>query len=144
MTRDAPAPDAAAQDTAAQDTAAPDTAADGAHFHLFAYGTLADGHHRLLAGCESVGRATVHGSLYDLGEFPALILYGGDAVPGRIWRCPAERLLELDRYEGVDRGLFRRVALRVEGVPCWLYVAGPRSGPRLTPDARIKPPREPA
>jgi gamma-glutamylcyclotransferase (GGCT)/AIG2-like uncharacterized protein YtfP len=114
----------------------------GASFHLFTYGTLAarspDG---LLAGCERVGEGHVPGTLYDLGGYPALLLAGSDPVPGVIWRCPADRLPVLDRYEAVDDGLFRRVGVRVGGLSCWVYVAGPRLGPRLTLDARVRPVR---
>jgi gamma-glutamylcyclotransferase (GGCT)/AIG2-like uncharacterized protein YtfP len=92
----------------------------------------------LLAGCERVAEGEVAGTLYDLGDYPALLLAGTQRVRGVVWRCPVERLAELDRYEGTGDGLFRRAAVRVGGVPCWVYVAGPRLGPRLTPSARIE------
>lgn len=109
-------------------------------FHLFTYGTLRSGRNgaALLHGCDRVGEGVVRGTLYDLGDFPALLLSGEDEVRGEIWRCPAELLAELDAYEGVDEGLFRRVAVRVDGRACWIYVAGPRLGPRLLPDARVR------
>jgi gamma-glutamylcyclotransferase (GGCT)/AIG2-like uncharacterized protein YtfP len=114
----------------------------GDHFLLFAYGSLktADASvaaRELLWGCERVGSGTVRGTLYDLGDYPALLLGGTDEVEGAVWRCPVEVLSALDRYEGTAAGLFRRVATRVAGRGCWLYVAGPRLGPRLTPDARV-------
>jgi gamma-glutamylcyclotransferase (GGCT)/AIG2-like uncharacterized protein YtfP len=112
-------------------------------FHLFAYGTLRDrsspAGRELLAGCEPVVDATAHGTLFDLGEYPAALLSGNDPIEGTIWRCPASRLAALDRYEGVPEGLFRRIGYRVGGHPCWVYVAGPRLAPRLTPDARVHP-----
>ena len=116
------------------------------HFHLFAYGTLATpdaspAARELLAGCDRVGPATVRGTLYDLGDYPALLLSGEDAVAGTLWRCPVDRLPALDRYEGVAEGLFRRVGFRVRGVACWVYVAGPALGARLTGDARAQPAR---
>jgi gamma-glutamylcyclotransferase (GGCT)/AIG2-like uncharacterized protein YtfP len=105
------------------------------HFHLFTYGTLpATG---LLAACDRVGDGAVAGTLYDLGDYPALILGGSGLVRGEIWRCPVELLPALDRHEAIDHGLFRRAAVRVGDLACWVYVAGPRLGPRLTPDARI-------
>jgi gamma-glutamylcyclotransferase (GGCT)/AIG2-like uncharacterized protein YtfP len=112
-----------------------------AFFHLFAYGSLASADARpaadLLAGCEQVGRASVRGTLYDLGEYPALLLSGATEVAGVIWRCPADRLPLLDAYEAVEDGLFRRVGVRAGDYACWVYVAGPRLGLRLTPEARL-------
>lgn len=110
------------------------------NFHLFTYGTLMAGDERpspVLTGCDRVGTATVRGTLYDAGAYPALLLDGDDRVDGEIWRCPAHVLPRLDQYEAVAEGLFRRVGLRVGDVACWTYVAGPRLGPRLTPESRI-------
>jgi gamma-glutamylcyclotransferase (GGCT)/AIG2-like uncharacterized protein YtfP len=113
-------------------------------FHLFAYGTLRRGGDaaRRLAGCEFAGTGTVGGTLYDIdGRFPALLLYGDAPVHGDIWRCPAELLLELDRYEGVADGLFIRKGVTAEAghetVPCWVYTAGPALSRKLLPDRRI-------
>lgn len=109
-------------------------------FHLFTYGTLQAGagpRHPLLNPCERVGTGTVQGTLYDLGEFPALLLSGNTEVPGEIWRCPVQRLRALDEYEGVTDGLFRRAGVRVGAYACWVYVAGSRLGPRLVPEARV-------
>lgn len=113
----------------------------GAFFHLFAYGTLAGkgSASELMAGCERVASAAVRGTLYDIGEYPALLLSGSDRVEGEIWRCPADLLPRLDHYESVRAGLFRRVGVTVEGMPCWAYVAGPSLGPRLRPEARVRP-----
>jgi gamma-glutamylcyclotransferase (GGCT)/AIG2-like uncharacterized protein YtfP len=112
------------------------------HFHLFTYGTLRPPGQtagKLLAGCERIGTGRVRGVLYDLGEYPALLLNGPDAIDGDVWRCPVERLRGLDAYEGVADGLFRRVGVRVGEWPCWIYVAGPKLGPRLVPEARVVP-----
>lgn len=114
------------------------------HFHLFTYGTLttrADGDDTgtpaALAGCELARHATIHGTLYDLGLYPALLLAGNDPVDGQIWRCPASLLPDLDRYEATDQGLFRRVGIRIAHTACWVYVAGPRLATRLIPSARV-------
>ncbi len=111
-----------------------------ATFHLFTYGTLGAGGaaSQLMEGCERVASASVRGTLYDMGEFPALLLSGSDPVPGEIWRCPADLLPRLDRYEAVRAGLFRRVGARVDGMACWVYVAGPALGARLEPSARVR------
>lgn len=111
-------------------------------FHLFAYGTLrsdaiSPAGRELLRGCERVGAGTVRGTLYEAGRYPALLLSGEDEVRGEVWRCPTELLPVLDRYEGTTDGLFRRAAVRVGEWACWVYVAGPALGPRLTPDARV-------
>lgn len=109
-------------------------------FHLFVYGTLRRGGPaaRVMAGCEHRGDATITGTLYDIGgRHPALMLYGRDRVHGELWWCPVEWLQRLDEYEGVDRGLFRRVGVRVQELACWTYVAGPALARELTPDRRI-------
>ncbi|MDX1673943.1 MAG: gamma-glutamylcyclotransferase family protein [Longimicrobiales bacterium] len=107
-------------------------------FYLFAYGTLRTDPGGLLEGCERVATGVVRGTLYDLGEYPALILGGDDPVSGVIWRCPYPLLEALDRYEGTEAGLFRRVGIRVGDYPCWVYVAGPELGPRLLPETRVE------
>lgn len=108
-------------------------------FHLFTYGTLTSrgGASHVLGRCERVGAATTRGTLYDVGSFPALLAGGTDRVEGEIWRCHVEALPRLDEYEGVADGLFRRIGRRIADMPCWLYVAGPALGARLTPEARI-------
>lgn len=113
------------------------------HFNLFTYGTLRSGlthgvGRELLRECERVGTGTVRGTLYDTGDYPALLLSGDDTVEGEVWRCPASLLRVLDRYEATEEGLFRRAAVRVGEHACWVYVAGPRLGPRLRPEARIE------
>lgn len=114
-------------------------------FQLFVYGTLRKGEraaHRM-NGCEWLGRAQVGGVLYNIDdEFTALILYGSTPVHGEVWRCPADKLKELDEYEDIDNGLFRRVGVTVtlenqSQVGCWAYVAGPRLTRKLTPDRQI-------
>lgn len=111
-------------------------------FFLFAYGSLrsvesAPAARELLTDCDRVTDGTVAGIMYDMGDFPALVLGGPDRVRGVIWRCPAARLPALDEYEGTASGLFRRIAVQVGPYACWVYVAGPKLGPRLLPEARI-------
>lgn len=108
-------------------------------FHLFVYGTLRSdrSNSTVLEGCERLKHATVPGTLYDLGEHPALILYGTTPVRGEIWRCPIDLLWHLDEFEGVADGLFRRVGIEVAGLACWTYVAGHALAHRLTGDRRI-------
>ena len=114
-------------------------------FDLFVYGSLRSGHsaNAMLGACTLIGDATVNGILYDIdGRFTALILYGDTPVRGELWRCPAELLLQLDTYEGVSSGLFRRIGTTAKkadgsGAPCWLYVAGPALSRKLVPERRV-------
>ncbi|HKJ92440.1 MAG TPA: gamma-glutamylcyclotransferase family protein [Longimicrobiales bacterium] len=116
-------------------------------FHLFVYGTLrsdvSGGAPDLLASCERLGTATVQGTLYDAGDYPALMLAGHTPIQGEIWRCPAELLPALDRYESIGEGLFRRMATRVDGIACWVYVAGPALSKRLSLENRLSDGRWP-
>jgi gamma-glutamylcyclotransferase (GGCT)/AIG2-like uncharacterized protein YtfP len=109
------------------------------HFHLFVYGTLRSGGVAAarLADCVHIADAVIEGTLYDLAEFPALMLYGGTPIRGEVWRCPVPLLPRLDEYEGVERGLFRRVAVMAGEYACWTYVAGPGIARHLTPDRRL-------
>lgn len=107
------------------------------HFLLFVYGTLRGGA-GLLAGCERIASGTVEGTLYDIrGAYPALLPGGGGLVQGEVWRCPVSKLSDLDAYEGVEEGLFRRIGTRVGEHACWTYVAGPALGGELTPERRV-------
>jgi gamma-glutamylcyclotransferase (GGCT)/AIG2-like uncharacterized protein YtfP len=117
-----------------------------AYFHLFVYGTLRSNGAgaALLADGELVGAGSVGGVLYNIDNaYPAMILYGTTPVRGEVWRCPAASLLQLDEYEGVADGLFRRVGVEVEMGDgsmqgCWTYVAGPRLTRKLTGSRRIE------
>jgi gamma-glutamylcyclotransferase (GGCT)/AIG2-like uncharacterized protein YtfP len=114
-------------------------------FYLFVYGTLRSGRSaaNLLKDSRKAGEGSVGGVLYDIdGEYPALIVYGNTPVPGEVWQCPVSLLRELDAYEQVETGLFRRIAMEVQMtdgsvLPCWGYVAGPRLAAKLTPARRV-------
>ena len=109
-------------------------------FHLFVYGTLrgGGGATELLSESVCVRTGAVSGTLYDIdGAYPALMLYGDSPVQGEIWRCPFHVLGQLDAYESVQDGLFRRVGVEVEGIPCWTYVAGRALSRKLTRERRV-------
>jgi gamma-glutamylcyclotransferase (GGCT)/AIG2-like uncharacterized protein YtfP len=108
-------------------------------FHLFVYGTLREPRVAagLLGGCQQVREATVQGTLYDLGDYPALMAYGTTPIAGAVWKCPNRVLQRLDSYEGVERGVFRRIGILVDGLGCWTYVAGPALAPELLPARRL-------
>ncbi len=112
---------------------------DSREIHLFVYGTLRSGGGAagLLRGCRLAGTGAVAGTLYDLGEYPALVLDGRGPVDGEVWRCPGDLLDRLDEYEGVPGGLYLRTMVEVDGAECWTYVAGPRLRSMLAPERRI-------
>lgn len=121
--------------------------------YLFAYGTLIPSHAPAeLAGMvrkfRRIGRGSVRGRLYDLGEYPGAVLAEGPAmVHGEVYELPADHeiLRKLDEYEGFDpqdRGgsLFTRTECSVrlesgEELSCWLYVYNRDPGPaKIVPD----------
>ncbi|MDP3069170.1 MAG: gamma-glutamylcyclotransferase family protein [Opitutaceae bacterium] len=81
---------------------------------LFVYGTLKRGccNHHHLAGQRFIGPArTVPGyRLYDLGGYPGLAAAPDDraGVVGEVWSVNLACLRELDLFEGVHEGLYRR------------------------------------
>lgn len=82
---------------------------------VFVYGTLMEGlaAHYLLEqeGVEKVGWGTIHGKLYDLGAYPAAIWipdHVDGVIKGELYKVPPQYLRILDRYEGVEDGLYRR------------------------------------
>ena len=85
---------------------------------LFAYGTLApDGPEAAARGGWIADR--VRGRLYDLGPYPALVDCddpGAGWVEGYVRSIDTGELLRrLDAYEGVEEGLYRRVAVTTRG-----------------------------
>ncbi len=77
-----------------------------------------------------LGAGTIRGVLYDVGPYPALRRSDSprDVVPGRLLELDDEGLLiALDRYEGVDAGLYLRERVEVclaggEQQSGWVYV----------------------
>lgn len=105
--------------------------------HLFVYGTLrrAFSHpmQKLLErGGMWRGEGTCQGRLYDLGAYPGMVDPDApeDEVTGDVYAlAPARQdkvLHRLDRYEGVEAGLYRReqrsVVLGGEEVNAWVYL----------------------
>ena len=87
---------------------------------LFVYGTLKRGcrnHHRLAAQ-RFVGAAHTAAVylLYDLGGYPGIVPVSktNEGVVGEIWEVDENCLRELDRFEGVDDGLYRRDPINIE------------------------------
>lgn len=112
---------------------------------LFVYGTLLGGAPQgaLLAG-RTRTRATVRGTLYALpAGYPALVLQGQGVVHGEVVDGLDARLMALiDRYEGVDEGLYERVevdvdvGLRRERAFTYVMAHPERRGGRRVPEGR--------
>ncbi len=110
---------------------------------LFVYGTLKRGcsNHPFLAGHTFVGPArTAPGyRLYDLGEYPGMVRDSADqvGVTGEVWSVASAGVAELDLFEGVDQGLYRRerVNLRTpfadELVETYFYALSAEGRPTL-------------
>jgi gamma-glutamylcyclotransferase (GGCT)/AIG2-like uncharacterized protein YtfP len=95
---------------------------------LFAYGTLAPEGPGETALGGWVADA-VRGRLFDLGPYPALVDAGAPGsgwVEGYVRAVDAVELFgRLDPYEGVDEGLYRRIAATTRGGRLvWVYVYG--------------------
>lgn len=118
---------------------------------IFVYGTLQRGQVREQCWPRppiSIEPATVRGTLYDLGPYPALVP-GDDTVGGELWHIAppdiAVTLAALDRVEGYANrpdDLYRRVIVECRTVkgsePAWTYqlalVELLHSARRITPD----------
>lgn len=89
---------------------------------LFVYGSLRsefDNPHALFlrANAESVGRATVRGSLFLVGKYPGYLREPDGIVLGEFWRLrnPETTLAALDDYEGSEYS-------RVLNGNAWIYL----------------------
>lgn len=116
---------------------------------LFVYGTLMEGQAQAgLLGAASRVPGTVRGALWALpAGYPALGP-GDGTVHGELVELRDPALLTLlDRYEGVDEGLYRRVRIEVRASLrlqlAWVYLmANPqRRGGRRLPQGRWRAPR---
>jgi len=115
--------------------------------YLFVYGSLLPGQAPAeiaptVDRLKTVGDGFVRGRLYELGEYPGLVLdETGEKIPGKIFRLPEEPevLKRLDDYEEFDPdqpegSLFVRQKLTVtrsgqnRKLTCWVYVYNPHAG----------------
>jgi gamma-glutamylcyclotransferase (GGCT)/AIG2-like uncharacterized protein YtfP len=107
---------------------------------IFLYGTLRRGGSRdvlkFYEGAFFAGGARLRGTLYDLGEYPGLILDDrADFVIGELFDVTAGALADLDEWEGIDLenpdgGEYRRRRIEAELAdgspqPCWVYEIRP-------------------
>ncbi|WP_406699495.1 gamma-glutamylcyclotransferase family protein [Singulisphaera sp. Ch08] len=93
---------------------------------LFAYGTLAPDDPGEVAARGWVADE-VRGRLFDLGPYPALVDHDDKSagwVEGFVRPVdPIELTHDLDPYEGVDEGLYQRVAVTTRrGLWAWVYI----------------------
>ncbi len=91
---------------------------------FFVYGTLTESEvaSAVLDSFEYCGPASLSGLRRVDGEYPTLL--PGDSVTGRL--LETEEVSRLDRYEGVDRGLYVRVSAPHEtGGAVETYVGNP-------------------
>src|SRR5271166_1887703 len=115
--------------------------------YLFVYGTLDPEHAPaeiapMVARFHPVGRASIQGVLYDLGEYPGAIFEGAGRrkISGTVFRIPddPEILRRLDEYEGFTpsnpgQSLFIRESRPVQLVDgrvrrCWMYTYNRQPG----------------
>lgn len=96
---------------------------------VFVYGTLRP---------SKVSTHVLHAhKMYDYGKFPYLVAHVGAAtVKGNIIHVTDKQLKQLDKYEGVDRGLYSRETVTVydsattKPEKCFVYVATDRLHPK--------------
>lgn len=98
---------------------------------LFVYGTLKKGFsaHRILkqspAAFLGEAKTTPDYHLYDVGSFPGLIFDDScdGGVHGELYQIPEAAFKNLDRYECVNTGLFRREEIELEdGAKAQAYI----------------------
>lgn len=80
---------------------------------IFVYGTLKQGfpNHRHLEGQRYLGIAKTEPKyvMYRYGHFPAMVEADpGDSLVGELYEVDDQAIVQVDRLEGVDRGLFER------------------------------------
>jgi gamma-glutamylcyclotransferase (GGCT)/AIG2-like uncharacterized protein YtfP len=117
---------------------------------IFVYGTLKRGGVREICWPRkplAIEAATVHGALYDLGPYPALV-EGHDVIAGELWHFAAEDLPstlavldEVEGYSGNADDWYRRVIIECQAtkgaVQAWTYLYARTS--ELRDSQRIKP-----
>jgi len=93
--------------------------------NVFVYGTLKRGEclHHVLADQKFLGEALTMPDyvMVSLGDFPGLVLpdsfsseVGGESIEGELYSVDRACLVELDRVECVDQGMYRRRAVSLQ------------------------------
>ena len=92
---------------------------------VFVYGTLRRGeeNHRLVAGTRMLGNmvtAKIY-TMFDLGEYPAVIQYGKSAIVGEVYDISGEILAMLDELEECP-DYYQRLHIDTPYGKAWMYV----------------------
>jgi len=92
---------------------------------VFVYGTLRRGevNHRLLAGARMLGKMATEDifTMYDLGDYPAVIKNGKSAIVGEIYAISSGILAILDELEECP-DYYQRILLNTPIGRAWIYV----------------------
>ena len=93
---------------------------------VFVYGSLLAGeeHHDLLVKARMLGtgRTEPTYTLFDLGEYPALLAGGTTSVVGEIYAVDADLLAQLDEFEGHPKLFKRETIVLADGTDAYAYV----------------------
>lgn len=81
---------------------------------IFVYGTLIPSAKEISEGMEPIDDVIENVTMHNLGNFPAIVKGDGTAK-GKVLCVSEEMLKHLDRYEGVDQGLYYRVQTITKG-----------------------------
>lgn len=110
---------------------------------IFVYGTLKRGgsNHQLMAGQKFLGAARTPPGfrLYALDGHPGMIPKADDrdGITGEVWSVDAACLAQLDLFEGLVEGLYRRVPIKLlppfadQTVETYLYAQSVESRPDI-------------
>ena len=100
---------------------------------IFVYGKLRKGGalpmDENFPGAVFVGNATVNGRLYDLGQFPGLVINGLETkVRGAVYEIDDETLENLDEIEASAEYYRheREAMVGAQKVICWIYLPDPK------------------
>ncbi|MGB9180354.1 MAG: gamma-glutamylcyclotransferase family protein [Pyrinomonadaceae bacterium] len=103
---------------------------------VFVYGTLRQGGVRampqLFPRAKFIAQAKVSGSLYDLGEYPCLLLdESSSLVIGEVYEIDDEILHQLDEIEAASAYWRKRteVSSGNQSMRCWVYAPDSESYP---------------
>ncbi|CAH0541608.1 gamma-glutamylcyclotransferase family protein [Vibrio marisflavi] len=92
---------------------------------VFVYGTLRKGeyNHHYISRAEFIGVFTTlaNYSMYDLGEYPAILTKGGTAIIGEVYAVSEQELKLLDKLESVPLE-YRREKIETPYGEAWLYL----------------------
>ena len=93
---------------------------------IFVYGTLKRGGRSrfMLKGAEFLREAITlpQFALFHNGTYPCMVS-GSSAVSGELWRVDSKMLAELDHFEGVHTGWYRRESITLaDGSAAYAYI----------------------